>query len=591
MELSPELALQPDASRLTWARLLDDAAERHGDRIALGARDASGGTWPAVSFRALRTRSRDLARGLIGAGVVKGARVGVLMANGPDWVEASFAASLVGAVLVPVNTFATPAERDYILRHSDASLLLMHPGLGKRNFLAEFATSHPQMQGSVPGRLRLTALPHLRRIVCVGEGMKEGAEEGPGEGPGEGAEEGPADAAGAYGVESESDLQGLGSDVSDALLDAAADQVHPSDDGVLIYTSGTTAHPKGVLHRQRAPAIQSWRFAEHMGLTADDIVLTAQPFFWTAGIAMSLGASLAAGAPLFLEPVFDAARFLERIEGERITTLHAWPHQEKAMADHPDAQTRDLSSLSKIEFASPLAPLAGLEHDGWGTYGSYGLSETFTLASSLPADSPADQRRGTNGRALPGMTLRILDIESGEPLTEAMEKGEIAVKGLTLMRGYAKVDPELYFDDEGFFRTQDGGALDGEGLLHWSGRLSNLIKTGGANVSPLEIEAALAHCPEIGVGAAVGVPHPVLGEIIVVCAVPAPGIEVSEPALLATLSEKLAAYKRPKRILFFSAEELSFTANQKLQVEPLRELALGRLRAENAEIAGVRYEA
>jgi acyl-CoA synthetase (AMP-forming)/AMP-acid ligase II len=93
------------------------------------------------------------------------------------------------------------------------------------------------------------------------------------------------------------------------------------------------------------------------------------------------------------------------------------------------------------------------------------------------------------------------------------------------------------------------------------------------------------------VGAAVGVPHPVLGEIIVVCAVPAPGIEVSEPALLATLSEKLAAYKRPKRILFFTAEELSFTANQKLQVEPLRELALGRLQAENAEIAGVRYEA
>ncbi len=576
MERSPELALQPDASRLTWARLLDDAAERHGDRIALGARNASGGSWPAVSFRALRAGSRDLARALIGAGVVKGARVGVLMANGPDWVEASFAASLVGAVLVPVNTFATPAERDYILRHSDASLLLMHPGLGKRNFLAEFATSHPQMRGSVPGRLRLTELPHLRRIVCLGEGVGEGPEEGP---------------AGAYGVESESDLQALGSDVGDALLDAAADQVHPSDDGVLIYTSGTTAHPKGVLHRQRAPAIQSWRFAEHMGLTADDIVLTAQPFFWTAGIAMSLGASLAAGAPLFLEPVFDAARFLERIESERITTLHAWPHQEKAMADHPDAQTRDLSSLSKIEFASPLAPLAGLEHDDWGTYGSYGLSETFTLASSLPADSPADQRSGTHGRALPGMTLRILDIESGEPLTEAMEKGEIAVKGLTLMRGYAKVDPELYFDDEGFFRTQDGGALDSEGLLHWSGRLSNLIKTGGANVSPLEIEAALARCPEIGVGAAVGVPHPVLGEIIVVCAVPAPGIEVSEPALLATLSEKLAAYKRPKRILFFSAEELSFTANQKLQVEPLRELALGRLRAENAEIAGVRYGA
>jgi fatty-acyl-CoA synthase len=523
-----------------------------------------------MRFDELRTAARELARGLVGAGVVKGARVALLMANGPDWVVASFAVSLVGGVAVPVNTFATPAERDYILAHSDASLLVMQTSMGSRNFVAELAERHGGLPGSPPGRLRWQALPHLRRIVCLGEGAGSAAER--------------------FGIESGADLLAQGRDVSEALLDAASAQVHPADDGLLIYTSGTTAHPKGVLHRQRAPVIQSWRFAEGMALTAEDIVLTAQPFFWTAGVAMSLGASLAAGARLIVEPVFDAARFLEIVEDQRVSVLHAWPHQEKAMAEHPDAETRDLSSLAKIEFGSPLAPLAGIEADEWGTYGSYGLSETFTLASSLPAAAPAPLRSATSGRALPGMQLRIVDPETGDILTRPEEKGEIAVRGLTFMRDYAKVEPELYLDDEGFFRTQDAGSVDADGYLHWTGRLSNLIKTGGANVSPLEIDAVLATCPGVGVGAAVGVPHPVLGEIIVVCAVRVPGAQIEESELRTLLRGQLAAYKVPKRVLFFEADELNFTGTEKLQTAPLRELALARLRAEGAEIDGVRYQ-
>ena len=566
MEQSPELGLQPDASRYTWARFLDDVAERHGDRPALRVQPGPGRPWRETSFRQLREGARTLARGLIGAGVVKGARVAVLMANSPEWVEASFAAGLVGAVLVPVSTFATPSERDYILRHSDASLLLMQGKMLKRDFLAELNERHGALSAGRPGRLRCQALPQLRRVVCLDATPAAGA------------------------VEARDDLLAQGDDVPDGLLEAAADEVYPSDDGLLIYTSGTTAHPKGVLHMQRAPVIQSWRFAEEMELAAEDRVLTAQPFFWTAGIAMSLGASLAAGASLILESAFDAGRYLELVESERVTTLMTWPHQEKAMADHPDAGRRDLSSLCKIEFASPLAGAAGLERDEWGTYGSYGLSETFTLASSLPAAAPSEQRTRTSGRPLPGMALRIVDPASGARLERPGEAGEIAVKGLTFMKGYSKVEPELYLDDDGFFRTQDGGSFDEEGYLHWSGRLSNLIKTGGANVSPLEIETAAAELGSLALAAAVGVPHPVLGEVIVLCAVPAPGREADETGVREALRNRLAAYKVPRRILFFDAAQLSFTANQKLQAGPLRKLALARLQAEGAEIDGIRYE-
>jgi len=567
VQRSIELGLQPDAERYTLARFLDDVAERHGSRTALKFQADADAPVFACTFDELRSAARTLAKGLVAAGVGKGTRVALLMANRPEWVVSAFAVGLVGGVLVPVNTFATPEERDYILRHSDAALLLMQSGILRQNFVADLVARHEGIAKGSPGSLRCPALPQLRRVVCLDGG------------------------AGNSGIDSwDSLLQGA-VNVSDELLDALADEVHPADDGLLIYTSGTTAHPKGVLHMQRAAVIQSWRFAEDMGLSSDDIVLTAQPFFWTAGICMSLGASLAAGAALIVEQVFDAARFLALIEREKVTALHAWPHQEKSLAEHPDAKTRDLSSVQKIEFSSPLAALAGLEKDVWGTYGSYGLSETFTLSSSLPANASAEQRAKTSGKPLPGMAVKIVDIETGADLPVG-EKGEIAVRGATFMRGYYKVEPELYLDDNGFFRTQDGGSFDGDGFLHWSGRLGNLIKTGGANVSPLEIERVAQDFEELHVALAVGVPHPVLGEVIVLCAVKSeePGApDIDEPTLRQRLRERLAVYKVPKRVLFFGAEALSYTGNQKIQVGPLRDLAMERLREEGAVVEGVQY--
>jgi fatty-acyl-CoA synthase len=523
------------------------------------------GQWQELTYSELRKKAREVAKGLVAEGVVKGARVAVLMPNHPDWVVAAFAVALVGGVLVPVNTFATSDELDYILRHSDASVLLMRDRLLKHAFLDDLLARHSAIAEGEPGRVLCSALPQLRAVYCTGGGAGGGAVE-------------PAEV-----------LLERGADVSDELLDALGEEVVPSDDGVLIYTSGTTAHPKGVLHMQRAAVIQGWRFAEDMALSPNDRVLTAQPFFWTAGIAMSLGATLGAGACLILEESFVPERYLALIETERVTVLHAWPHQEKALAEHPDAGTRDLTSIEKVEFGSPVAALAGIEKDVWGTYGSYGLSETFTLSSSLPASTPAELRSGTSGKPLPGMRIKIVDPEQGGDVEGVGEKGEIAVKGVTFMRGYYKVDPELYLDAEGYFHTQDGGSFDGDGYLHWSGRLSNLIKTGGANVSPLEIEKVLEECSELRAAQAVGVPHPVLGEAIVLCVVKRDDAEMDANALRGFLKERLAAYKRPKVILFFGPDELSYTSNQKIQVGPLRELALNRLGDEGIEIDGVSY--
>jgi acyl-CoA synthetase (AMP-forming)/AMP-acid ligase II len=219
---------------------------------------------------------------------------------------------------------------------------------------------------------------------------------------------------------------------------------------------------------------------------------------------------------------------------------------------------------------------------------SYGLSETFTIATALPADAPAPLRAASSGRPLAGTTVRIVDPETGAPLPVGAH-GEIAVRGATLMRGYAKQDPEEAFDADGYFRTQDGGSLDADGHLHWTGRLSGLIKTGGANVSPVEVEAALRGHPALRAALAVGVPHPSLGEAVVLCAVAREGEPPDPEAIRAFLRERLAPYKLPRCVLFFRPDELAYTGNQKIQVGPLREAALARLAAGRVEIAGHVY--
>jgi fatty-acyl-CoA synthase len=469
----------------------------------------------------------------------------------------------VGAVLVPLNTCASAHERDSILRHGDVSLLMMQPGLLKHDYLGELLRDHPELEQGAPGRLRSRALPSLRRVFCLGLAAARG------------------------GVEPFSELERYGADVPESLVDALSDQVTPSDEGVIIYTSGTTSEPKGVLHLTRAPAINGYRFGELMMLTPADRTVTAQPFFWTAGMCHSLGSHLATGATLVIDETFDPGRALQLAAEEKATMIIAWPHQEKAMAEHPLVQQLDLSSVSKLEFGSPLARALGFEKDQWGIYASFGMSETFTYASAYGAwESP--ERRKTSGRPLPGMSIRIVDPETGAELPPG-ERGEIVVKGVTFMRGYYKVNPEEFLDADGYLHTRDGGYLTPDGELKWTGRLSNMIKTGGANVSPLEIENALAGCPGVSVGVAVGVPHPSLGEIVVLAAVSAPGERLDEERVRAHLRERLAAYKVPRRVLPFERADLAFTGTQKVQVDPLRAKILGRLAAERAEIAGHSY--
>lgn len=536
---------------LTLGGLLVEAVSAHGDREAVAFHD--GDRVVRWKYADLESEADRVAKALIASRVTKGTRVALLMGNRPEWVASAFGVALAGGVLVPVNTYFEPPELAHVLRHSDAAVLLMQDHLLSHTYLDQLGALCPDIDAATPGELRAPTLPFLRLVVCHGLDAARGA------------------------VVPWHAWLDRGAAISDALLDAGAEEIGPSDDGVVIYTSGTTARPKGVLHAHRSPALQSWRFARELDLDPSVRVWSAFPFFWTAGFSMVMGATLAAGGCLVLQEHFDPGEALWLLETERVTTPHAWPHQLADLEDHPDWGKRDLSSLRQVEAFTSFGRHPSVEvDDEWSPRAAYGLSETFTIVSSWPARSPPDERDGHQGRILPGNAVRILDPETGEAQPVGGH-GEIAVRGTTLMRGYLKMPAEAVFDDDGFFHTGDAGFVDGEGRLHWTGRSSDLIKTGGANVSPIEIEETLLRHPGIKAALAVGVPDERFGEAVVVCAVPHLHADLDEVGVQDFLRGRIASYKIPRRVLFFSEDELSLTGSQKVRGDALRALALDRL--------------
>jgi acyl-CoA synthetase (AMP-forming)/AMP-acid ligase II len=208
---------------------------------------------------------------------------------------------------------------------------------------------------------------------------------------------------------------------------------------------------------------------------------------------------------------------------------------------------------------------------------AYGNTETFTISTCFPANTPPDVHAGSSGEALPGVTVKIVDPGTGIVVPRG-ERGEICVKGPTLMLGYIGTPLDETLDAEGFFGTGDGGYLDDAGRLFWEGRLTDIIKTGGANVSPREVDEAIAGYPGVKVTHTIGVPHETLGEMVVACVVPHDGARLEAGELSTFLRARLASYKVPRQVLFFREEEITLTGSAKIKSSDLRELAAKRLR-------------
>ncbi len=514
----PPLEEAEGIGALTLAGLVEEVAARFADHEAVVFDDPLlDGATVRWTYADLLAGSRRIGRALVALGVVPGDRVGILMGNRPEALASIFGAALAGAVAVPLSTFAPPAELHHMLEVGEAVVVLTQERLLQRRFGADLGDLAP-------------ALPRLRHVAVLG-------------------------------TASWTELLALADAVPDAELDARRDAVGPDDEALVIFSSGTTSHPKGVLHGHRAPSLQCWVQARIFGRHDGTRMWTSLPLFWTAGFNTAVGSTLTAGGCWVAQETFEPGEALALMARERVTEPYALPHQTAALEEHPAWPGTDLSSLRCVYGKSAFARHPSVEGDPtWMMPVGYGLTETCAFFFTHWSTTPREVTRRSMGRLLPGNQLRVVDPGSGRLLGPG-EDGELALKGPTLMLRYLGRSPDECFDADGFLHTGDTGSVDDEGWVHFTGRRTEMIKTGGANVSPAELEVQLRACAPVKLARIVGVPDPRLDQLVVACVTLKDGAEATEADIQAFLRERVAAYKVPKRVLFFDDGEIPMTGS------------------------------
>jgi fatty-acyl-CoA synthase len=551
------LSEEPGLGALTLPGFLRHVTQRYTDREALVMRKPDGGVerW---TYADLWAHSVEIARALIACGTAKDSRVGVLMTNRLEWVSSCFGIGLAGATVVGISTFSTPAELEYLIKASGVSILLFERRVVTKDFAAIVAELVPQIASAEPGTLASIKFPFLRRLAMVDEGPVSGA------------------------IESWPAFLAHGNRVAPQLVDATAAAVHPSDPAILFFSSGSTGKPKGILNAHRGVCIQSWRWKRIYACDHPVRTWSANGLFWSGNFSSALGWTLSVGGALILQPTFVPAEAIALMEKERVTFPYCWPHQWAQLEAEPAWDHADLSSFYYFDVERNLRrPQKSITRTRLDPRASYGSTETFTISTAYSIDTPRDVWEGSSGEPLPGNTLKIVDPETGETLKRG-ETGEIAVKGPTLMLGYIGVPNDESLDAEGFYRSGDGGHIDERGRLFFAGRINDIIKTGGANVSPVEVDWVLGSCPGVKVCKTTGVPHATLGEMVVSLVVPEPGRDLRADDVIGFLKQRLASYKVPRKVLFVSEAELNLTGTAKIKPAEARALAARKLAAEEA---------
>ncbi len=511
----------------TLPALVLEAAQRHGGRTAI----EDGAT--VIDYAELPARVFAVSRALIAHGIAAGDRVAIWAPNRAEWVLAALGIHCAGAVMVPINTRMKGPEAADILARSGSRVLFVVDRFLDIDYPAMLADCRP---------------PTLEKVVAIG-------------------------AAGAHAEQGWADFLASGGAVSEAEARARAAAVAPDDISDLMFTSGTTGRPKGVMsaHHQ---VIDS--FVEYVGITgiaAGDRYLIVNPFFHTFGYKAGWVTCLLAGATVLPHPVFDAEAVFRRIEADRISVLPGPPTLYLSMLAHPKLAQTDLSSLRiAVTGASTIPPVLiermRRELGFKVVITAYGLTECGGLATICDPADDAETVATTSGRAIPGTEVRIVDADN-RPLP-AGEAGEICLRGFHVMKGYFE-DPQATaetIDAEGWLHTGDVGMVDARGCLRITDRLKDMFIVGGFNCYPAEIEAALTAHPAIAQVAVIGVADERMGEVGCACVVLRPGAVLDEAGLIAWSRARMANYKVPRYVRFF--QTLPVNASNKVAKNELR---------------------
>ena len=518
--------------RATVPRIIASTAERFGDRTAV-VEDGQ-----RLTYRELVDRSRQFGAALVASGVDPGDRVAVWAFNCTEWIVAALGLFQAGAVLVPVNTRFRGAEATDVLLRSRARLLVTVTDFLGVDYVA-------MLRGTG------TDLPDLETVVVA---------------------RGPA----VGGTVSFDDFtaRATGAGLAEVARRSAA--VTPDDPCDILFTSGTTGMPKGVVQTHGGTAQVATDWVAMTGLDSDDRYLMVNPYFHMFGLKAGILAAVSAGATMLPEAVFDVDRVLAKVDSERVTVLPGAPTLYQGMLDHPARHGYDLSTLRVAVTGAADIPVELIRRvDAELSFAviitGYGLTEGGTATATSPGDD-VETIATTVGRPRPGFELRIVDGEGRD--VDPGEPGEILLRGSSLMSHYLD-DPAATAEArtaDGWLRTGDLGTVDPVGSLRIVGRSKDMFIVGGFNAYPAEIENTLLGHPDLTQAAVIGVPDPRLGEVGVAFVVVRPGAQVTGDDIIGWCRDRMANYKVPRAVEL--VDDLPRNATGKVVKDDLRRRGL-----------------
>ncbi|HVW67394.1 MAG TPA: class I adenylate-forming enzyme family protein [Steroidobacteraceae bacterium] len=554
MPLRSESLRQVRIQVTTLGDLLLTAADRYPHSPALIFPDRR------VTYAELAERALFRARSLQALGVKARDHVGLLLPTSLEFAEFLFAIALCGAVAVPLNTRYKHNELAYVIENGDLVAVVTTDRIADHvNFVERLNQALPDLAGSAdPRRLELAGTPRLRNLVLLGDSASPG-------------------------FLSRADFDALASESPEDLVHEARLRVRLRDVAIMLYTSGTTANPKGCLLSHEAMVRNSMALGRHRyALQHEDVFWSPLPMFHIAAI-LPMCAIFDVGGAYATMTYFDAGVALRMLETEKVTATY--PCFVTIMSDliyHPTFPQTDLSRItlmnSNFAVQPPAIAEAMLKWLPQATYvGTFGMTETAGTVTTSRLDDPLEQRLKRLGKPLPGVEVRIFDAETGGDAAPG-GRGEVLVRGYSLLEGYYK-DPEKTaqaLDADGWYHTGDIGSLDEAGTMMFHGRLKDMLKVGGENVAAAEIERCLQRHPAVKLAQVVGVPDARLVEVAAAFIERKPDVSVSEQELMEFCRREIAGFKVPRHVRFVAEWPMSSSKIQKfrLREQLLRELGL-----------------
>ena len=525
----------------TFGDLPREAARRFGGRCALVFEHER------YTFSELAERIDAAAKGFMVRGVSPGEHVALWLNNRSEWMIASFALARIGAVQVLINTRLRTRDVAYVLQQSDTAVLVTHHRCGPVDYLAmvrELVTLPAAGQAVSDNRF-----PRLRELVLVAEDAPEG-------------------------TTSWAQLLADGQVVTDAQLDARTAAIQVDDAVFIMYTSGTTGVPKGAVHTHQLIRNVEER-AMRMAVTPNDVILNYLPLFHAFGYSEGALMSILSGACQVITETFDPSECLDLIARERASIIHGFEAHMKGLSEAQERAPRDLSSLRTGIFAAgmlsatpvarrgaaALAPLKALS--------GFGMTEVWLGVSLCALDDDLAHRTETSGYPGLGYQVRIVDPLTGN-VCAPLAQGELQIKGYSLMRGYYNKPEETAaaYTADGWFKTGDTAHWCVDGYLRFMGRYKDMLKVGGENVDPTEVEELLLERKEVHQVAVVGVADERLGEVAVAFVQLAPSVECSAQHIIDLCRGEVASFKIPRFVAF--VDEFPMTASGKIRKVDLR---------------------